>query len=307
MSTSSDSSETPGVLDELSRSTGVTQPLPPPNGDGDDNQSASTDASTTTAESGTDNDATTADDDIDPTTHDNDNDDAPDDATYHTAIADDADNANNDGDVADDEEESDADDDESVQELTQETKEQIMERRYGKRQSHHNLRPRKRARYLLAQHETIVQQVAKKDTDIWNKFQPKSIRRFHKLREVHKGNQKALMMATLQHIVMTQYPVEKGLKVFGQKGADAVKLEMIQLDELGVAEPRMRNMLTPEERAAALPYLMFLKEKRCGCIEGCGCADGRRQRLYKTKEETSSPTVMTESVFLTSMIDADED
>ena len=49
---------------------------------------------------------------------------------------------------------------------------------------------------------------------------------------------------------------------------------------------------------------MFLKEKRCGRIKARGCADGRKQRLWKTKEETSSPTVRTHSLFLTAVIAA---
>ncbi|KAG7339953.1 reverse transcriptase RNA-dependent DNA polymerase [Nitzschia inconspicua] len=48
---------------------------------------------------------------------------------------------------------------------------------------------------------------------------------------------------------------------------------------------------------------MFLKQKRCGKIKARGCADGRKQRLYKTKEETSSPTVSIEGLFLTCIID----
>jgi hypothetical protein len=51
---------------------------------------------------------------------------------------------------------------------------------------------------------------------------------------------------------------------------------------------------------------MYLKQKRCGRIKARGCADGRKQRLYKTKHETSSPTVSCEAVFLTSIIDAQE-
>jgi hypothetical protein len=39
--------------------------------------------------------------------------------------------------------------------------------------------------------------------------------------------------------------------------------------------------------------------KRCGRI---GCADGRKQRLWKTKVETSSPRVHTHSLFLTALI-----
>jgi hypothetical protein len=65
--------------------------------------------------------------------------------------------------------------------------------------------------------------------------------------------------------------------------------------------------LSKEQKKAALKYLMFLKEKRCGKIKGCGCADSRKQRLYKTKEESSSPTVSIEALFLTCMIDAMED
>ena len=49
---------------------------------------------------------------------------------------------------------------------------------------------------------------------------------------------------------------------------------------------------------------MFLKQKRCGKIKGRGCADGRKQRLYKNKEETSSPTISIEALFLTCLIDA---
>jgi transcription elongation factor Elf1 len=51
---------------------------------------------------------------------------------------------------------------------------------------------------------------------------------------------------------------------------------------------------------------MFLKEKRCGTIKGRGCADGRKQRLYKTKEETSLPTVKNKALFLSCIIKAVE-
>ena len=49
---------------------------------------------------------------------------------------------------------------------------------------------------------------------------------------------------------------------------------------------------------------MFLKQKRCGKIKGRGCADGRKQRLYKSKEETTSPTITTEALFITCLVDA---
>jgi hypothetical protein len=43
---------------------------------------------------------------------------------------------------------------------------------------------------------------------------------------------------------------------------------------------------------------MYLKEKRNGILKARGCADGRKQSLYKTKDKTSAPTVSTESLFL---------
>ena len=64
--------------------------------------------------------------------------------------------------------------------------------------------------------------------------------------------------------------------------------------------------MTIEERKNALKYLRFLKEKRCGKIKARDCADGRKQCLYKTKEETSSPMISIKSLFLTYVIDAME-
>jgi hypothetical protein len=103
-----------------------------------------------------------------------------------------------------------------------------------------------------------------------------------------------------------QMSLKKGLKYFGKSGADAVVAEMRQLDFRNVIKPVNGKELTREQKRRALNYLMYLKQKRCGRIKARGCADGRRQRLYKTKEETSSPTVTTEAVFLTSVIEAQE-
>ena len=74
-----------------------------------------------------------------------------------------------------------------------------------------------------------------------------------------------------------------------------------------MVKPVKAGDLTRAQKRAALEYLMYLKQKRCGRIKGRGCADGSKQRLYKTKEETSSPTVSTEALFLTSLIDAEEE
>ena len=81
---------------------------------------------------------------------------------------------------------------------------------------------------------------------------------------------------------------------------------MRQLHDRDVMKPVHKSGLTAEQRREALAYLMFLKRKRCGKIKGRGCADGRKQRAYITKEDSTAPTVSTEAVFLTAVIDAME-
>jgi len=52
---------------------------------------------------------------------------------------------------------------------------------------------------------------------------------------------------------------------------------------------------------------MFLKEKRDSSVKARMCADGRKQKDGTwLKQETTLPTVVTESVFITVVIDAHE-
>ena len=51
---------------------------------------------------------------------------------------------------------------------------------------------------------------------------------------------------------------------------------------------------------------MFLKEKRDGSIKARGCADGRTQWEYTTKNEVSSTTVSLKAMMLSCAIDMKE-
>ena len=62
--------------------------------------------------------------------------------------------------------------------------------------------------------------------------------------------------------------------------------------------------LTWDIRKQALGYLMFLKRKRSGKMKGRGCADGRPDREYITKEESSSPTVSLYALIGSCLMDA---
>ena len=118
--------------------------------------------------------------------------------------------------------------------------------------------------------------------------------------------QNASELSTAEHVALTQYSLKRGLETYGQAAVDAVVKELEQLHDRRTIHPRFASELSVTEKRKALAYLMFIKEKRCGTIKGRGCADGRKQRLYKTKEETSSPTVRTESLLLSCVIDAKE-
>ena len=50
--------------------------------------------------------------------------------------------------------------------------------------------------------------------------------------------------------------------------------------------------------------LIFLAEKRNGDIKVRYCANGSTQRSYIPKEQATSPTVGTDSVLITGVIDA---
>ena len=101
-----------------------------------------------------------------------------------------------------------------------------------------------------------------------------------------------------------QMSMKKGLAIFGVDGHKAVKTEMMQLHDQEVMRPVTSAELSPSQKHEALAYLMFLKRKCCGKIKGRGCVDGRKQCNKISKHESTSPTVSTESVFLSAVIDA---
>ena len=66
------------------------------------------------------------------------------------------------------------------------------------------------------------------------------------------------------------------------------------------------NKLSEEEKKKEIASLIFLTEKRGGTLKARQCADGRKQREYMLKEESTPPTVTTKAIFITSVIDAKE-
>ena len=123
----------------------------------------------------------------------------------------------------------------------------------------------------------------------------------------HRYNNDIYVTAEVAQDVSTpQMGMKQGVRLFGDAGVAAVKKEVLQLHDREVMRAIMKSSLTKQQIRQALGYLMFLKRKRTGKIKGRGCADGRKQREYINKEDASSPTVATEAVFLSAIIDAME-
>jgi hypothetical protein len=108
--------------------------------------------------------------------------------------------------------------------------------------------------------------------------------------------------------LMTQYNLKPGLRKFGARGAStAVKVkELTQLHIMDTWTPLEVSKISIEQRMRALSSLMLVKEKRTGDIKGRACINGAPQHAYIPKEDAASPTVSTESTFVTATIAAAE-
>ena len=122
-----------------------------------------------------------------------------------------------------------------------------------------------------------------------NKFNMANSTRAHGLQTVKPAEQGMINanLTDLEHLEMTQYYINKWLKLFGETGAEAVIIEMTQLETMYVIKPITETKLTRTENEASLEYLMLLKHKRCWRIKGRGGDDRRKQRMYISKEDIS--------------------
>lgn len=96
---------------------------------------------------------------------------------------------------------------------------------------------------------------------------------------------------------------KKGLRLFQEKGEEAFSRELYKIHDMEGFQAKHWDELSKEERAKALCYIMYLKDKRDTTIHGHGWADGRPQRLYTNKQETSAPTVSLAALMIMCVID----
>ena len=104
-----------------------------------------------------------------------------------------------------------------------------------------------------------------------------------------------------------QYGFRKGLQIFGDKGYIVVVSELKD-NLLGRKCVRMLcgKDITPTMRKKALLYLLILNIKRSVKIKGNGVANGRLQREYISKEESSLPKVSLYALMVSCVINTIE-
>ena len=96
-----------------------------------------------------------------------------------------------------------------------------------------------------------------------------------------------------------QYMLNKGLKVFGERGRAAAGKELDQLHRRNCFKLIMVSDMSPTERQKAQQALMFLTQKRDNSIKGRMVYNGKPTRVWIGKEDAASPTVSQESIFIT--------
>ena len=102
------------------------------------------------------------------------------------------------------------------------------------------------------------------------------------------------------------HSMKKAKELFGDSAYYAIMKELKQIDSFETYEPLKASDLSWEEKKQALSSLLFVTEKRNGDIKAQNVADGSKQHTHEgyKKKDGASPTVLTESVFLTGVIDA---
>jgi len=101
-----------------------------------------------------------------------------------------------------------------------------------------------------------------------------------------------------------QYELMKGLNIFCEKVRQAALKEVKQLHDRKVFEPISIDGLTKFEKERAMESIAFLTEKRNKTIKARMCANGSTQREYIDRDDAASPTTSTDSILITSVIDA---
>jgi len=119
------------------------------------------------------------------------------------------------------------------------------------------------------------------------------------------GNEKDEKRLVFEKI-LTQMTAKAGIKMYGEKAEQALMQEFAQLEELGVFLAKNEKELTREQKGDALRAINLITEKRDGRIKGRTVADGSVQKGLYEKSQTASPTISTDALLISLIVDAHE-
>ena len=94
------------------------------------------------------------------------------------------------------------------------------------------------------------------------------------------------------------------MKIFGDTGYNATVKERKE-NLIGCICITMldKNNVNNDIKKKALGYLLILKRKQCGKVKVRNCVDGRPQRDYITKKESTTPTISLVALMATCLFD----
>jgi hypothetical protein len=101
--------------------------------------------------------------------------------------------------------------------------------------------------------------------------------------------------------------LQKGLKVFGNKGHEASKKEIDQLHRRTCFAPLKVKGMKPSKRKKAQMALMFLTEKRDRSVKGRMVYNGKPTREWLSRKDAASPMAALESIMIRGVIEAKEE
>ena len=122
--------------------------------------------------------------------------------------------------------------------------------------------------------------------------------------KINSMSKDAAVEYMVEYIMIQQYNLKKGLRIFVERVKKAVKTESTQLHEMETFIPIDTNKITKTYRMEAPFLLVVLLKKRDFRIKIRACSDGSKNIRYMKKEDAASPIVAQESVMTTESIEA---
>ena len=108
-------------------------------------------------------------------------------------------------------------------------------------------------------------------------------------------------------VIMAQLSLNTGMKSWKGKWQAEAQSETKQLHFRDTFKQNHYRDLNEHQEKSILDYHMFLEESRDGTTKFISVAGAKKQRNFISKEYSSSPTVATESVILSCIIDAEKE